>query len=92
MAQALSGISGASISLRNLTKHYGEVRALDGANLEIKAGEFITLLGPSGSGKTTCLMMIAGFVIPTSGDILLDGKSIISIPTYKRNLGMVFQN
>ncbi|MFQ5874646.1 MAG: ABC transporter ATP-binding protein [Dehalococcoidia bacterium] len=92
MGQALTEITGASISLRNLSKLYGEVRALDNANLEIEAGEFITLLGPSGSGKTTTLMMIAGFVIPTGGDIFIDGKSIISVPTYKRNLGMVFQN
>ena len=92
MAQALQEIRGAGISIRNLTKLYGEVRALDNANLEIGAGEFITLLGPSGSGKTTCLMMIAGFVIPTAGDILVDGNSIVDIPTYKRNLGMVFQN
>ena len=92
MAQALTEIRGASISLRNLSKLYGEVRALDNANLEIEAGEFITLLGPSGSGKTTTLMMIAGFVIPTAGDIFVDGNSVISIPTHKRNLGMVFQN
>ena len=92
MAKALEQISGASISVRNLTKLYGEVRALDSANLEVGAGEFITLLGPSGSGKTTCLMMMAGFVIPTAGDILVDGNSIVDIPTYKRNLGMVFQN
>lgn len=92
MAQALTEIRGASISLRNLSKLYGEVRALDNANIEIEAGEFITLLGPSGSGKTTTLMMIAGFVIPTAGDIYIDGNSVISIPTHKRNLGMVFQN
>ena len=91
-AESVLGIHGASISLRNLSKLYGEVRALDNANLEIDAGEFITLLGPSGSGKTTTLMMIAGFVIPTGGDILIGGNSIVSIPTYKRNLGMVFQN
>ena len=90
--ETITQIKGSSISLRNLTKLYGDVRALDNANLDIEAGEFLTLLGPSGSGKTTTLMMIAGFVIPTAGDILLDDKSIISIPTYKRNLGMVFQN
>ena len=92
MTQALSEIKGASISLRDLTKHYGRVEALNEANLEIAAGEFVTLLGPSGSGKTTTLMMIAGFVIPTSGDILIDGQSIVGTPTYKRNLGMVFQH
>ena len=92
MAQALGEIKGAGIALTDLTKHYGQVEALIGANLEIEPGEFITLLGPSGSGKTTTLMMIAGFVIPTAGDISIDGESIVGTPTYKRNLGMVFQH
>ena len=79
------------LTLQNLTKQYGEVVAVDRCNLAIKKGEFVTLLGPSGSGKTTTLMMIAGFVIPTFGDILINGQSIVSIPPSKRNLGMVFQ-
>lgn len=92
MGQLLNELKGASISLRALSKFYGEVRALDNVTLDIEAGEFVTLLGPSGSGKTTALMMIAGFVIPTMGDILIDGTSIVSTPTYRRNLGMVFQH
>jgi putative spermidine/putrescine transport system ATP-binding protein len=65
------------------------VRQLD---LDIRRGEFLTLLGPSGSGKTTMLMMLAGFESPTSGEILLDGRSITRRPPHKRNFGMVFQN
>ena len=65
------------------------VRQLD---LDIRRGEFLTLLGPSGSGKTTTLMMLAGFESPTAGEILLDGKAITRTPPHKRNFGMVFQN
>ncbi len=65
------------------------VRQLD---LEIRRGEFLTLLGPSGSGKTTCLMMLAGFESPTAGEILLNGQPITRTPPHKRNFGMVFQN
>jgi putative spermidine/putrescine transport system ATP-binding protein len=65
------------------------VRQLD---LDIRRGEFLTLLGPSGSGKTTTLMMLAGFESPTAGEIMLDGKPITGTPPHKRNFGMVFQN
>ncbi|MCW5663330.1 MAG: ABC transporter ATP-binding protein [Piscinibacter sp.] len=65
------------------------VRSLD---LDIRRGEFLTLLGPSGSGKTTTLMMLAGFESPTAGEILLDGKPITRTPPHKRHFGMVFQN
>jgi spermidine/putrescine ABC transporter ATP-binding subunit len=68
------------------------VIAVDGVSLDIEAGEFITLLGPSGSGKTTTLMMIAGFEIPTGGEIYIDGEPIVAVPPYRRNIGMVFQN
>jgi putative spermidine/putrescine transport system ATP-binding protein len=61
-------------------------------NLDIRKGEFLTMLGPSGSGKTTSLMMLAGFEMPTSGTILLDGKPIEKLPPHKRNIGVVFQN
>lgn len=61
-------------------------------NLQIKKGEFLTMLGPSGSGKTTCLMMLAGFETATHGEIKLNGKSINNIPPHKRGIGMVFQN
>src|SRR5215831_14932397 len=65
------------------------VRQLD---LDIRRGEFLTLLGPSGSGKTTTLMMLAGFESPTAGEILLDGRPITRTPPHKRDFGMVFQN
>ncbi|MBV8662727.1 MAG: ABC transporter ATP-binding protein, partial [Hyphomicrobiales bacterium] len=68
------------------------VVAVDDLCLTIDAGEFITFLGPSGSGKTTTLMMIAGFVIPTAGDIFIDQRPIALTPPYRRNIGMVFQN
>ena len=64
---------------------------MDNFNLEVKRGEFVTFLGPSGCGKTTTLRMIAGFDVPTEGDILLNGKSIIGLPPYKRPINTVFQ-
>ena len=83
---------GARIQLENLSKYYGEVGANQDINLDISPGEFLTFLGPSGSGKTTTLMMIAGFVVPSSGDIQISGNSIVQVPVHKRNIGMVFQN
>jgi spermidine/putrescine ABC transporter ATP-binding subunit len=83
---------GASVSLDHLQKSYDRVAAVAGVSLDIHSGEFLTLLGPSGSGKTTTLMMIAGFETPTSGDIAIDGKSVVAVPPYRRNIGMVFQN
>ena len=81
-----------TVDVRNLTKKYGEVFALDKVSLTFKDGEFFGLLGPSGSGKTTLLRSIAGFVDPTIGQILVDGTDVSRIPTYKRDIGMVFQN
>src|SRR5829696_6609676 len=75
-----------------IEKRYQAVRAVDGIDLDIAPGEFLTLLGPSGSGKTTTLMMLAGFEIPTDGEIYVDDTAIAAIPPYKRNIGMVFQN
>lgn len=77
----------------NVQKSYdGEILVVKDFNLDIASGEFITLLGPSGSGKTTCLMMMAGFEVPTHGKILLDGEPINTVPPHKRGIGMVFQN
>ncbi len=87
--------SGASVTLSNLEKTYDRAnvaKAVDGVSLDIRSGEFLTMLGPSGSGKTTTLMMIAGFETPTAGDIAIDGKSVVAMPPYRRNIGMVFQN
>lgn len=70
----------------------GETLVVKDLNLQIKRGEFLTMLGPSGSGKTTCLMMLAGFETATHGEIKLNGKSINNIPPHKRGIGMVFQN
>ena len=81
-----------NISINDVTKTYGDFFALKDVSLEVKSGEFLTLLGPSGSGKTTCLMMLAGFETATHGDIILDGVSINNIAPHKRGIGMVFQN
>jgi spermidine/putrescine ABC transporter ATP-binding subunit len=76
----------------NITKEYGKFVAVDQVSLRVERGEFLTLLGPSGSGKSTILMMIAGFQNPTSGKILLAGENILYKPSYKRNIGVAFQN
>lgn len=77
----------------DVQKSYDGVElVVKGFNLDIRRGEFVTLLGPSGSGKTTCLMMMAGFETPTHGQILLKGESINDLPPHKRGIGMVFQN
>jgi len=70
----------------------GETLVIKNLNLDIRAGEFLTLLGPSGSGKTTTLLMLAGFETATHGDIQIDGQSVRNLAPYKRNIGMVFQN
>jgi putative spermidine/putrescine transport system ATP-binding protein len=84
-------LPGAAIDLVGLTRSFGEFRAVDEVDLAIEAGEFMTFLGPSGSGKTTTLNMIAGFINPTGGDIKIAGRSVLDVPTHKRELGMVFQ-
>ncbi|MCA9838015.1 MAG: ABC transporter ATP-binding protein [Trueperaceae bacterium] len=81
----------ASLTFNHLNKQFGSVKAVDNLNFEVKNGEFICLLGPSGCGKSTALRMIAGFEEPSSGDILMDGKSIIALPPNKRPTAMVFQ-
>jgi putative spermidine/putrescine transport system ATP-binding protein len=70
----------------------GQTLVIDDLNLDIRAGEFLTLLGPSGSGKTTTLMMLAGFEVPTRGDIRLAARSIRDLPPHRRDIGVVFQN
>jgi putative spermidine/putrescine transport system ATP-binding protein len=82
----------ALIEIRNLTKSFGDVKAVDGVSLDINSGEFLTLLGPSGSGKTTVLRMIAGFEKPDSGTISLNGRDITQLPPYERDVNTVFQD
>ncbi len=81
------------VRFQNVQKTYdGEILVVKDLNLDVERGEFLTLLGPSGSGKTTTLMMLAGFESATHGDIVLDGRSLKTVPPHKRDIGMVFQN
>ena len=82
----------ASLQLKALTKRFGTFTAVNGIDLSVSEGEMIALLGGSGCGKTTTLRMIAGFLEPTSGTILVDGKDIGKVPAYRRNIGIFFQN
>ena len=82
----------ATLELQGLTKRFGEFTAVDSMNLKAAEGEMIALLGGSGCGKTTTLRMIAGFTEPTAGQILVDGKNVSTIPPYRRNIGIFFQN
>src|SRR5512147_2130165 len=81
-----------AILFQDVSRHFKDVRAVDGVTLEIKDGEFFSMLGPSGSGKTTCLRMIAGFDRPTSGHIYLYGQDVSDLPPYERDVNTVFQD
>ncbi|HLE28042.1 MAG TPA: ABC transporter ATP-binding protein [Anaerolineales bacterium] len=81
-----------AIRFENVSRYFGEVRAVDNVSLDIVDGEFFTLLGPSGSGKTTCLRMIAGFDHPTAGTIHLHGREVSGLPPYERDVNTVFQD
>jgi len=80
------------ISVSRVTKTYGRFHALDCVDLEVKSGEFLTLLGPSGSGKTTLLMVLAGFNRPDSGSVLFGDREVVRLAPHKRDVGMVFQS
>jgi putative spermidine/putrescine transport system ATP-binding protein len=80
------------LSIDHVTKAFGDFKAVNDVSLAVPQGQFVCLLGPSGCGKTTLLRMIAGLEDPTSGSIKLDGQELISVPTHKRDLGMVFQS
>ncbi|MEM2920725.1 MAG: ABC transporter ATP-binding protein, partial [Candidatus Bathyarchaeia archaeon] len=81
-----------SVKLEGLTKYFGSVRAIEDINLEVKNGEFLTLLGPSGCGKTTTLRCVAGLEMPTSGQIYFDDKVVNDLTPRERNVAMVFQS
>jgi putative spermidine/putrescine transport system ATP-binding protein len=81
----------AYLELQNLQRNFGAVRALDGIEIALGEGEFLSLLGPSGCGKTTALRLVAGFDRPDGGAIVVDGKDLTNVPPSKRDMGMVFQ-
>jgi ABC-type Fe3+/spermidine/putrescine transport system ATPase subunit len=84
------------LALRGIEKRYGDVVAVSGVDLELKEGEFVSLLGPSGCGKTTTLRMIAGFISPSAGTIEMNGQMLSSpsgaLPPEKRQMSMIFQS
>jgi ABC-type Fe3+/spermidine/putrescine transport system ATPase subunit len=80
------------LRLAGITKRYGAVTAVDSVDLEVRDGEFLTLLGPSGCGKTTTLGLIAGFFPPSAGEIYLKGRPVAGLPPFKRDIGVVFQD
>jgi putative spermidine/putrescine transport system ATP-binding protein len=89
---AIAATGRGAVELRELTKRYSDETVVNAIAASIAPGEFFSLLGPSGSGKTTTLLMVAGFVRPDGGTILLDGEDIAAVPPQKRGFGMVFQN
>ena len=85
-------MSDVDLEFRRVSKHFGDVRAVDDVSFRVRRGEFLSLLGPSGCGKTTSLRMIAGFERPTAGEIFLDGHAVGDTPPYRRNVNTVFQH
>ncbi|GAS99810.1 sulfate/thiosulfate import ATP-binding protein CysA 2 [Mycolicibacterium canariasense] len=83
--------AGVAVELRDLSRHYGPVRALDGLTLRMEPGQLVALLGPSGCGKTTALRILAGLDEATAGSVWVDGRDISRVPANKRDIGMVFQ-
>src|SRR5215510_13673098 len=88
----MSADAKAVVELRGCTRLFGDVRAVDGIDLSVREGEFLSLLGPSGCGKTTTLGMVAGFVAPSAGRVLIDGEDVTDRPPHERGLGVVFQS
>src|SRR5512142_3217004 len=81
-----------AVLFKFVSRHFGEVKAVDEVDLEVQDGEFFSMLGPSGSGKTTCLRMIAGFERPTSGQIFLYEQDVSQLPPFERPVNTVFQD
>jgi putative spermidine/putrescine transport system ATP-binding protein len=92
VSEIIAGAEALPITIRGATKTYGLVSALDNVDLDIRSGEFMTLLGPSGSGKTTLLMVLAGFTRPDHGSVRFGEREIVRTPPHKRDVGMVFQS
>jgi putative spermidine/putrescine transport system ATP-binding protein len=89
---APSRIQSAGVELRGVVKDYGTTRVLHGVDLDVRPGEFVSLLGPSGCGKTTALRVLAGLERATAGEVHIGGREVSSVPTNKRDIGMVFQS
>ncbi|MGH6960946.1 MAG: ATP-binding cassette domain-containing protein, partial [Dongiaceae bacterium] len=81
--------SSTAVRFTGVSRHFGDVRAVDDVTFDIADGEFFAMLGPSGSGTTTCLRLIAGFEQPTQGEVLLHGKSMTGVPPYERDVNTV---
>src|SRR5579871_493064 len=88
----ISSDAGIDIRFVDISKHYGEVKAVDQVSFAIARGSFHSFLGPSGCGKTTSLRLIAGFEQPTAGDVLIAEASVVGVPAYRRPVNMVFQH
>ena len=84
-------VEAAQLDVGHLVKMFGRTKVVDDVSFTLEGGQLLTLLGPSGSGKTTTMRMIAGFEEPTAGEVRLAGESILDLPAYKRNIGVVFQ-
>ncbi|HEY7661610.1 MAG TPA: ABC transporter ATP-binding protein, partial [Xanthobacteraceae bacterium] len=80
------------MQLESISKRFGRITALDELSLQVRRGELMTLLGPSGCGKTTLLNLVAGFLMPDSGEITIDGRPMTRVPTHRREIGIMFQN
>ena len=81
-----------AVRFDRVSRHFGEIRAVDDVSFDVEDGELFAMLGPSGSGKTTCLRLIAGFEEPDGGEIALHGQSVLGLPPYDRNVNTVFQD
>lgn len=89
---AAEGGSPPAVEMQNVVKSFGSTRVLENVSIDIKTGEFVTLLGPSGCGKTTSLRILAGFEQPNAGEVLMNGRSVKGLPPWRRNIGIVFQS
>jgi putative spermidine/putrescine transport system ATP-binding protein len=91
-AEARTTGDSVAVELDGVTKRFGDITALDTVSLLVRRGELMTLLGPSGCGKTTLLNLVAGFLMPDGGEIAIDGRRVTDLPTYRREIGIMFQN